>query len=253
MNDLLTRILGWRALILQSDPLTWDRWRWVAQCSPLVAPGVKVLDAGAGNGGFSLYAAARGASVLGLSDAEADMRKAHRRAVQAGLEVDARFEVFDLRQLATDGASLGTFDVAFCLEVIEHVLDDAALLRALGERLRHGGTLLLTTPTDDHPPLHGEHAHLSGVEDGRHVRWGSSPERLREVLDAAGYEVLSIEPVSGPCSRWLTSTTYALQARIGVVPAWVLGLPLRPLRVLDPLLLRKGRASHCWGVVARRR
>jgi 2-polyprenyl-6-hydroxyphenyl methylase/3-demethylubiquinone-9 3-methyltransferase len=45
-------------------------------------------------------------------------------------------------------AALGlpTFDLVTCLEVIEHVADKAAFLRALAERLGEGGLMVLSTP-----------------------------------------------------------------------------------------------------------
>jgi SAM-dependent methyltransferase len=249
VSDVLVKAVGWPALILQSDPLTYDRWAWVRRHLPTFAPGSRVLDAGCGNGGFAMYAAHRGADVVGISDSVGDMEGAQRRAALAGLE-RVEFVVGDLRRLAEEPPATGPFDCVLCLEVIEHVLDDTTLLTRLRELVAPGGTLLLSTPTDDHPPLFGERAHLSGVEDGRHVRWGSSQARLREVVEAAGFRVVRIDPISGPASRRLTSLGYRGQAKLGRA-AWAATLLLRPLRLLDPLLLRSRRAhSHCWGVVA---
>lgn len=47
--------------------------------------------------------------------------------------------------LETEGASLGTFDLVVCIQVIEHVPGEA-FVRALCDRVAPGGSLLLATP-----------------------------------------------------------------------------------------------------------
>lgn len=249
MPDALVRAFGLAGLALNSDPLANDRFRWAGRRLPHSMADLQVLDAGCGNGMFTMLTASRGARALGLSDSERELSDATRRAAMLGLT--ARFEVQDLRRL-DDRPDLAEFDVVLCLEVIEHVLDDAALLRQLAARVRPGGLLLLSTPTDDHPALYGEREHLSGVEDGRHVRWGSSEARLRQVCDDGGWSVTSIEKISGPVSRRSTSLGYRCGTRSRAL-GWAVTLPFRALTVIDgPLLTRRAR-SHCWGVVAQRR
>lgn len=249
MPDTLVRAFGLRGLSLHSDLLANDRFRWVKQHLPASMSAARVLDAGCGNGMFTMLAASRGADALGLSDSKRELDDATRRSGLLGL--DARFELQDLRRI-DEREDLVDFDVVVCLEVIEHVLDDAALLTRLAALARPGALLLLSTPTDDHPALFGEREHLSGVEDGRHVRWGSSPDRLRTVCAQAGWEVERIEKISGPISRRSTSLGYRVGQRSRVL-GWASTLWARPLVSLDRRMLRSSARSHCWGVVARRR
>jgi hypothetical protein len=78
MTDPLIRILGWRAMFIQGDPMVYDRLRWLRRH---LRPGpLRTLDAGCGNGAFSLYAARIGNEAVGVSFDAANNRKAIARA-----------------------------------------------------------------------------------------------------------------------------------------------------------------------------
>jgi len=210
-----------------------------------------MLDAGCGNGAFALWGAARGNDVLGLSDTAEDLQKARSRALLLSLQ-QVRFEEYDLRRLSHDGARIGEFNVVLCLEVIEHVLDDVGLLRGLAAQLHPGGLLFLSTPSHDHKPLFGERAHLSSVEDGRHVRWGYSKEQLAGVLVAAGLEPVEFIHFGGYLTQRLCGAIWRLQ-RISLPLAWGLTLPLRAVTLIDDVLTaRLGIAFMSLGAVARK-
>jgi SAM-dependent methyltransferase len=225
-GDLLVRALGWRALMLHGDPSVWDRYRWLR---PRLRRGGDVLDAGAGNGGFAIFAAKAGNRALGLSFSPGEMGAAERRAALCGAS-SASFEVRDLRTLDDNAELHGRFDQIICFEVLEHLLDDAGVLRDLADALRPGGRVLITVPSHDHPPLFREE--ISPVEDGGHVRWGYSEEGLREVARAAGLRDLESAGVSGTVTQALIQA----QRRLGTVHrglAWALTFPLRALQPLD--------------------
>jgi SAM-dependent methyltransferase len=227
MRDVLVRVLGWRALMLHGDPCVWDRYWWLR--SRLRRPGQRVLDAGAGNGGFAIFAARMGNESLGLSFSADEMSAAKRRAAICHAE-SARFAIRDLRTLGDGVSPEGQFDEIICFEVIEHLLDDAKLVRELAAMLRPGGRLLITAPYLPHRPLLGEQ--LSETEDGGHVRWGYSEERLRSLAQHAALDVVEIGYVSGVISQRLTN----LQRRLGRLSqalGWGLTLPLRLLSPLD--------------------
>ncbi|HWX74799.1 MAG TPA: methyltransferase domain-containing protein, partial [Solirubrobacteraceae bacterium] len=183
MNDLLLRALGWRSLLIHGDPCVLDRWRWLR--ANLRRGEVRTLDAGCGNGVFSIYAARQGNEVLAASFSASELDSARRRANLLGVDgID--FRVLDLRELEERRAELGRFDQIICLETIEHMDDDAGLVRSLADLLEPGGRLLLSTPFDGHHPLYTEELNPSATEDGSHVRYGYSPEQLRELVDGAG-------------------------------------------------------------------
>jgi SAM-dependent methyltransferase len=230
MLDLVLRLCGWRALLFTGDPCVFDRWRWL-RCHLGRGP-LRTFDAGAGNGAFSIYAATCGNEVLGASFSEGELTAARRRAAALGLD-RVEFRVIDLRELERHSATLGGFDQIICLETIEHVSDDERLVRALASLLRPGGRLLLSTPFDGHRPLYTEDPHPSPLEDGSHVRYGYSPERLAQVARDAGLEAGAGEFISGVVSQRLTSLMRRLSLRFGRPVAWLALVPLRPLVLLD--------------------
>ena len=248
MRDLLVRLFGWRVMMLHGDPCVTDRWMFIRR--HLCHGSLATFDAGAGNGAFTLLAAAVGNDALGLTFDEEEVASARRRAAISGL-ANARFRSGDLRDLPSFSDDLGTFDQVICLEVIEHVIADADLIAGLARLLRPGGRLLLTTPAADHRALFREK--IAGSEDGGHVRWGYEPDRLRAIVESAGLEILSEGHASGLISQALTSVMRWGQ-RLHPVVGWAIVLPFRPLRLVDPLVSRIARWPYlCVSVVAVRR
>jgi SAM-dependent methyltransferase len=245
MKDLLIRILGWRAMMLHGDPCVVDRCVFARRY--LRSGHFRTLDAGAGNGGFALMAASIGNEVLGLSFSSEEVRAARARAAIAGIR-EASFRIGDLRELETFADELGTFDQMLCLEVIEHLNDDALLVQRLARLLRPGGRLILSTPAADHRPQFGEQ--ISATEDGGHVRWGYKPERVAEIVQAAGLTLVEQGTVSGVVSQKLTNLMRRGQ-ELNQMLGWALVLPLRPLQLLDrPITWLLGWPYLCVTVVA---
>jgi SAM-dependent methyltransferase len=243
MSDTLLKTLGWRALLIHGDPCVLDRWLWLRR--HLRSGPVRTFDAGCGNGAFSIYAALARNQVLAASFSEREQDDARRRAQLVGV-TGIDFRLLDLRELSSHTDALGAFDQIICFETIEHVGDDEGLVRSLAGMLAPGGSLLLTTPYADHHPLYSEERDPSPVEDGSHVRYGYSQQRLRALAEGAGLDVASESFISGLISQKLTNLMRRLTARLGVPLAWALTLPLRPLVLLDaPLstLLRYPRLS----------
>jgi SAM-dependent methyltransferase len=154
------------------------------------------------------------------------------------------FRILDLRDLDEHRASLGLFDQIICFETIEHVVKDQELVNSLAGILRPGGRLFLTTPFDEHHPLFSEDRAPSATEDGSHVRYGYSPEQLRQIVQDAGLEVTSEAFVSGVISQKVTDLMRRLTVRFGLITGWVAVLPLRPLVLFDAPLTRMLRYPH---------
>ena len=231
----MLRVLGWRSLLISGDPCVLDRWLWLR--GRLHHGRLRTFDAGSGNGAFSIYAALCGNEVLGASFSEREQADARRRAAALGLD-GVEFRIIDLRELERHRPQLGTFDQIICLETIEHLSDDQGLVDSLAGLLRPGGQLLLSAPFDGHRPLYTEDPSPSPVEDGSHVRYGYSQQRLAEIVGSAGLQVTSEGFVSGVVSQRLTSLMRRLTLRFGRPAAWLALLGARVLVVLDAPLSR---------------
>jgi 2-polyprenyl-3-methyl-5-hydroxy-6-metoxy-1,4-benzoquinol methylase len=245
------RLFGWYGLLAHGDPSMVGRWMWIRR-KLAAGPDVSTCDAGCGSGLFTLYAAKRGNSVVGISFDDENNHKATERAAVLNLRDRARFVTGDLRDLDRFGPDLGTFDQVICMETIEHIIDSHKVARDLASITRVGGRLLLTTPALDHSPnVFG--TEISEVEDGRHVVYGYSHEQLREILGDAGFEITDAGYAVGPVCQLVIYTMWKL-SRISTVLAWALTLPLRPLALLDTFAERFTRfPNYCVAVVAERR
>jgi 2-polyprenyl-3-methyl-5-hydroxy-6-metoxy-1,4-benzoquinol methylase len=235
MADTLLRAFGWSPLLIHGDPCVLDRWLWLRR--HLRRGDVRTFDAGCGNGSFSIFAARAGNDVVAASFSSREQQDARRRAELVGA-AGIDFRILDLREVEEHRDSLGSFGQIICFETIEHVIDDEGLVRSLAGMLEPGGQLLLSAPFDAHRPLYTEERHPSGEEDGLHVRYGYSRERLRQVAQGAGLQVADEGFISGVISQKLTDLMRRLSERLGRPAAWAIILPLRPLVVLDAALTR---------------
>jgi 2-polyprenyl-3-methyl-5-hydroxy-6-metoxy-1,4-benzoquinol methylase len=237
----MLRVLGWRSLLIHGDPCVLDRWLWLRR--HLHQGQVRTFDAGCGNGVFSIYAARAGNEVVAASFSAQEQQDARRRADRVGA-ANIDFRTLDLRELEQHRASFGLFDQIICFETIEHITDDQGLVRSLAAMLAPGGQLLLSTPFDAHRPLYTEQANPSSVEDGSHVRYGYSRDRLRELALDAGLEVAAEGFISGVVSQKTTNLMRRLTERFGLMAAWLVVLPLRGLVLLDAPLTRLWRYPY---------
>jgi 2-polyprenyl-6-hydroxyphenyl methylase/3-demethylubiquinone-9 3-methyltransferase len=102
--------------------------------------GLSLVDVGCGGGLVCEPMARLGAAVTGVDAGETAIGVARAHAAAAGLTIDYRATTAEA--LAAEGAR---FDVALALEVVEHVADPDALLRALAALTRPGGLVILST------------------------------------------------------------------------------------------------------------
>lgn len=102
--------------------------------------GLAVLDVGCGGGLISEPLARLGATVTGIDPTADAIAVARRHAEAQGLAIDYRTATVE--DLLADGAG---FDAVICMEVIEHVPNQAAFVRSLGQLVRPGGVLVMST------------------------------------------------------------------------------------------------------------
>jgi ubiquinone/menaquinone biosynthesis C-methylase UbiE len=181
--------------------------------------GRTLLDLGCGMGTFTVEAAARGASAVGVDPAAAAVRAAAAVASAEG-QGAARFVRSDAADLPFRDASA---DIVLAADLTEH-LDDitlARILREAGRVLRPAGVLVLYTPDRQHA---FERLRDAGVmrQDPSHIGVRSADE-LREAVEAAGFLVRravwlpSHLPGLGVAERLLARLVPLLRRRIGLV------------------------------------
>ena len=106
-----------------------------------IRPGARVLDAGCGVGGSSIWLAqSRGASVIGITPVASQVARARRFAAAHRLGDQVTFEQADYTHTPFADAS---FDVVWALESLCHAPDKAAFYREAARLLRPGGRLVI--------------------------------------------------------------------------------------------------------------
>jgi SAM-dependent methyltransferase len=231
-------MLGFPATLIHGDVLITDRWRWLKKRLPETNNGECLIDVGCGGGAFTIGAALRGFTSLGLTWNERDQNVEKERAKICGA-IAAKFEVFDVRNLDSRKDLAEQFDVAICFENIEHIINDQKLLIDIAACLKPGGRLLLTTPYMLYRPIsQGDKGPFPLVENGGHVRRGYTKSMLEELCINAQLIPENISYCSGYLSQKITSIQRAI-SRLHPFLGWCLVLPLRiiPL-IFDPLVTK---------------
>ncbi|SDK98926.1 3-demethylubiquinone-9 3-methyltransferase [Modicisalibacter muralis] len=101
----------------------------------------QVIDVGCGGGILSEAMAHRGARVTGIDMGEAPLAVARLHQQESGVEVDYRQA--SAEEMAFDHP--GEFDIVTCLEMLEHVPDPAAVVRACATLVKPGGQVFFST------------------------------------------------------------------------------------------------------------
>ena len=118
------------------NPLRLDYIDGIASLS-----GKSVVDVGCGGGILAEAMAARGARVTGIDLAEKPLKVAQLHLLESGREVEyVKVAAEDLARQRP-----GQYDIVTCMEMLEHVPDPAAIVRACGELVKPGGWVFFAT------------------------------------------------------------------------------------------------------------
>jgi 2-polyprenyl-6-hydroxyphenyl methylase/3-demethylubiquinone-9 3-methyltransferase len=118
------------------NPLRLD---WIAERTTLT--GSRVVDVGCGGGILAESMAARGADVTGIDLSEKPLAVAALHGLESGIKV--RYENIAAEDLAAREPA--SFNVVTCMEMLEHVPDPAAVVRACATLVKPGGKVFFST------------------------------------------------------------------------------------------------------------
>ena len=166
---------------------------------PFTLDGKTALDVGCGAGLLSEPLARLGAVVAGIDASPEVIAVARDHAGASGLDIDYR--AGDVQQLE------GQFDLITAMEVIEHVADPGAFVKALAKRLAANGLLVMSTPNATAWSklmmiVIGEG--VGQIPKGTHdFDKFITPERLKLLLADAGVKCLDVEGIAWSPTRGL--------------------------------------------------
>src|ERR1051326_9332299 len=98
MNSMLVKVFGWPMPLFHADTAVLDRWLWLRKRLPSTSNRKMLLDVGCGSGAFTIGAALRGYSALGLSWDTRNQNVAIERARMCNAKT-AEFQIQDIREL----------------------------------------------------------------------------------------------------------------------------------------------------------
>jgi SAM-dependent methyltransferase len=170
-----------------------------------------LYDAGGGEGAFAFYLARRFPAwrvVVGDNEPRT-IARALRIKRRLGLE-NLEVREVDLREPGDEAE----YDVVICADVLEHIEEDAQVVKHLGHALKPGGILLVTSPSVPQPrhlPLVAWRERRIGFHptDYGHVRPGYSETSLAHLFTEAGLESETIRFTFGACGTLMFDLFFA--------------------------------------------
>jgi len=163
---------------------TWYVKRAVKRTVPRQGSDMGILDAGSGFGQYAYFLARQypRAQVKGVEYKQslADDCEAFARASNMQ---NLTFVQGDL--LAYEDEPV--YDLIICVDVLEHIEDDAGLMKRFSRWMKPGGRVILSTPS-----LYRKHEH-DGSFVGEHFRDGYTREDITEKLNRAGLDIERFE------------------------------------------------------------
>ncbi len=188
----------------------WHVHRELRQIAQLYPENAEVLDAGFGFGQYThfLHRLKPDWSVLGIDLKQEQVDDCNRFFAGLGTK-NIHFEVADLTQISYTNR----FHLVLCVDVMEHIDEDRLVFRHYHAAMRKGGTLLISTPSDQGgSDVHQHHDQGAKGFIDEHVRDGYGMEELREKLLSAGFSQVNIRYQYGRPGRiaWKLSMKYPI-------------------------------------------
>ena len=115
------------------------RANYIDRHSPV--SGKQLVDVGCGGGILAEAMAQRGATVTGIDMGEAPLSVAKLHQLESGVEV----EYFQSTAEDLAANSPASFDIVCCLEMLEHVPDPGAVIKACADMAKPGAALYFST------------------------------------------------------------------------------------------------------------
>jgi len=174
---------------------------------------LQVLDAGSGFGQYDYYMSSLGKnwSITGVDVKQEQIADCNNFFAQIKRGDRVKFEVADLTKFSDPDK----YDIILSVDVMEHILEDEQVFANFYQSMKTGGTLLISTPSDqggsdtDH---HHEGDEVHGFID-EHVRDGYNADDIRKKLTKAGFTKVKTAYTYGKAGNisWRLSMKYPIK------------------------------------------
>lgn len=224
---------------------TWHIKREIRQLKPSMPDNPSILDAGSGFGQYSYYLAKKFPSgkVIGIDIKDEQIIDCNDFAHEIDLAERLSFKVADL----TLFRETEKFDIILSVDVMEHISEDVTVFVNLYDSLKKGGTLLISTPSDQGgSDVHGE-GETSFIDE--HVRDGYNSKEIENKLRKAGFSKVKVMYSYGSPGKisWKLSMKYPV-SMLNVSKIFFLILPFYYLITFPFCLLLNLADVHMYHV-----
>ncbi|MDZ4752413.1 MAG: class I SAM-dependent methyltransferase [Flavobacteriales bacterium] len=187
---------------------TWHIHRELCKWKATAPDKAHILDAGSGFGQYSYFMSKMNDKycILGLdvkSDQVCECNTFFRKLGRDNIV----FKVADLLKLDKPNC----FDLVLCVDVMEHIEEDVAVMSNYHRSLKEGGLLMISTPSDQGgSDVHGAHE-SSFIEE--HVRDGYGKQEIKDKLKSVGFQKVKVHysyGIPGQIS-WKISMKYPMR------------------------------------------
>jgi 2-polyprenyl-3-methyl-5-hydroxy-6-metoxy-1,4-benzoquinol methylase len=224
-DHYLFRYAGYPYMRVTRDDASFERIRYLLQFLRTQNQPLRLLDAGC-SGGVAFFMIEHEAPGLLAEYVGADFNAARLYGRYAHFKTPHQF--FDTN--LDDDWNHGQFDVVWCSECLEHIMDDGGVFKKLRRSVKPGGYIVVSMPSESFRKKLGkelpELLEVSPIQNGGHVRLGYTPESLRQMAQGTGAELVCIDAA--------TRTDKTYMYRRNRWPSF-----LQPLRNLYYTLTRK--------------
>jgi 2-polyprenyl-6-hydroxyphenyl methylase/3-demethylubiquinone-9 3-methyltransferase len=171
------------------------RLEWINARAPLA--GKNVIDIGCGGGILTEAMARKGAKVTGIDLSDKALKVADLHSLESGAQV--RYQLIAAEDMAAQEP--GQYDVVTCMEMLEHVPDPAAIVKAAAALVKPGGQVFFST-LNRNPKAYlfaivGAEYLLRMLPKGTHdYAKFITPSELSQFVRAAGLQVDALKGLS---------------------------------------------------------
>lgn len=212
---------------------TWHIHKQIRRWASKQHNDVSVLDAGSGFGQYTYYFSGLNIkpSITAVDVKEEQVKDCNDFFTKINRR-NASFIVGDL----TTYVKPDYYDFILCVDVMEHIEEDVVVFENFYKSLKKGGTLLVSTPSDQG----GSDVHDDEEDSfiGEHVRDGYSITDITEKLNKAGFSNIQAQYVYGIPGKisWRLSMKYPIKI-LGISRLLFIILPLYYLIIMPFALI----------------